>query len=94
MSWIRSEVAAEGLLVVNGVKNVAAFGFTYGFIPWTASVGYETVSAETVHVLSSRVYLHGNRSSATWQVFGSLPCSWLLRSAYGAPESEGTLRKR
>ncbi|KAJ9606384.1 hypothetical protein H2200_009345 [Cladophialophora chaetospira] len=37
------EVAAEGLLVVNGIKNVVAYGFTYGFIPWTASVGYETV---------------------------------------------------
>ncbi|KEF51967.1 uncharacterized protein A1O9_11957 [Exophiala aquamarina CBS 119918] len=38
------EVAAEGLLVVNGIKNVAAYGFTYGFIPWTTSVGYETVN--------------------------------------------------
>lgn len=37
------EVAAEGLLVVNGIKNVVAYGFTYGFIPWTESVGYETV---------------------------------------------------
>jgi len=39
------EVAAECLLMVNGMKNVAAFGFTYGFIPWTTSVGYETVCA-------------------------------------------------
>jgi hypothetical protein len=38
------EVAAEGLLVVNGIKNVVAYGFTYGFIPWTTKVGYETVS--------------------------------------------------
>ena len=37
------EVAAEGLLVVNGMKNTAAFGFTYGFIPWTTQVGYGKV---------------------------------------------------
>lgn len=38
------EVAAESLLLVNGMKNVAGWAFTYGFIPWTESVGYETVS--------------------------------------------------
>jgi hypothetical protein len=27
------------------MKNVVAFGFTYGFIPWTVSAGYETVGA-------------------------------------------------
>ena len=37
------EVAAEGLLVVNGVKNTVAFAFSYGFIPWTSKVGYSTV---------------------------------------------------
>lgn len=37
-------VAAEALLLVNGVKNVMGFGFTYGFVPWTVSAGYETVS--------------------------------------------------
>lgn len=41
------EVAAEGLLVVNGIKNVVAYGFTYGFIPWTAKVGYATVGANS-----------------------------------------------
>lgn len=38
------EVAAEALLLVNGMKNVAGFGFTYGFVPWTTSAGYKTVS--------------------------------------------------
>ena len=38
------EVAAESLLLVNGMKNVAGWAFTYGFIPWTVSVGYDTVS--------------------------------------------------
>ncbi|KAK5046000.1 hypothetical protein LTR84_008787 [Exophiala bonariae] len=37
-------VAAEGLLLVNGLKNTIAWGFTYGFIPWTESVGYAKVS--------------------------------------------------
>ena len=37
------EVAAESLLLVNGTKNVAGWAFT-GFIPWTESVGYQTVS--------------------------------------------------
>lgn len=38
------EIAVEGLLVVNGVKNIVAFGFSYGFIPWSAKVGYTVVS--------------------------------------------------
>jgi hypothetical protein len=37
------EVAAEALLLVNAMKNVVGWGFTYGFIPWTVSAGYETV---------------------------------------------------
>ncbi|KIW87102.1 uncharacterized protein Z519_12213 [Cladophialophora bantiana CBS 173.52] len=37
------EVASEALLVINGVKAVAAFGFSYGFIPWTAEAGYSSV---------------------------------------------------
>jgi hypothetical protein len=39
------EVAAEALLLVNGMKNVAGFGFTHGFVPWTTSAGYGTVSS-------------------------------------------------
>lgn len=38
------EVASEALLLINGLKAVAAFGFTYGFIPWTTSAGYASVS--------------------------------------------------
>jgi hypothetical protein len=37
------EVAAEALLLVNGLKNVVGFGFTYGFLPWTKQAGYEKV---------------------------------------------------
>ncbi|KAI9813841.1 MAG: hypothetical protein M1827_003631 [Pycnora praestabilis] len=37
-------VAAEALLVVNGLKNVVAFGFLYGIAPWVAASGYAKVS--------------------------------------------------
>ena len=37
-------VAAEALLLVNGLKNVIAFGFIYGITPWTTSAGYKNVS--------------------------------------------------
>ncbi len=36
-------VAAEGLLLVNGLKNVIAWGFTFGFVPWTTQIGYAKV---------------------------------------------------
>ncbi|KAL9611704.1 MAG: hypothetical protein Q9167_003666 [Letrouitia subvulpina] len=32
--------AAECLLVINGLKNVVAFGFTYAGVPWSQSDGY------------------------------------------------------
>jgi hypothetical protein len=38
-------VAAEGLLLVNGLKNTIAWGFTYSFVPWTTSAGYARVSS-------------------------------------------------
>jgi hypothetical protein len=38
------EVSAEALLMINGTKNAVGFGFTYGFVPWTVSAGYGTVS--------------------------------------------------
>jgi hypothetical protein len=36
-------VAADALLMVNGLKNVVAFGFTYGIVPWVTADGYEKV---------------------------------------------------
>ena len=38
------EVAAEVLLLINGMSKVIAWAFTYGFVPWTVSAGYESVS--------------------------------------------------
>ncbi len=36
-------IAAECLLLVNGSKNVIAFGFSYAAIPWVQKQGYEKV---------------------------------------------------
>lgn len=33
-------VAADALLLVNGLKNIVAFGFLYGLVPWVTKVGY------------------------------------------------------
>ncbi|KJR86558.1 uncharacterized protein SPSK_02425 [Sporothrix schenckii 1099-18] len=33
-------VNADALMLVNGTKNVVAFGFLYGIVPWVADVGY------------------------------------------------------
>lgn len=41
-------VAPEALLLVNGVKNVVAFGYAYGITPWITSVGYERVSLRSI----------------------------------------------
>ncbi|GAB7356033.1 hypothetical protein MBLNU459_g6651t1 [Dothideomycetes sp. NU459] len=33
-------VAPDALLLVNGLKNIVAFGFLYGVVPWVTTVGY------------------------------------------------------
>lgn len=33
-------VAPDALLLVNGLKNIVAFGFLYGVVPWVTKVGY------------------------------------------------------
>ena len=43
------EVAIEGMLMVNGVKELVAFAFTYGFTHWVAKVGYATVGFHPVY---------------------------------------------
>ena len=37
-------VAHEALLLINGLKNVVAFGYSYGVTPWIVSSGFEKVS--------------------------------------------------
>jgi hypothetical protein len=33
-------VNSDALLLVNGLKNIVAFGFLYGVVPWVDKVGY------------------------------------------------------
>lgn len=33
-------VAPDALLLINGLKNVVAFGFLYGVVPWISEDGY------------------------------------------------------
>jgi hypothetical protein len=33
-------VNADALLLVNGLKNIVAFGFLYGIVPWVEEAGY------------------------------------------------------
>lgn len=33
-------INADALLLVNGLKNVVAFGFLYGVVPWVSEAGY------------------------------------------------------
>lgn len=33
-------VAADALLLINGLKNIVAFGFLYGVVPWVTEDGY------------------------------------------------------
>lgn len=37
-------LAHEALLVINGLKNVVAFGYSYGVTPWIVRAGFEKVS--------------------------------------------------
>ena len=36
-------VNADALLLVNGLKNMVAFGFLYGLVPWVSVAGYVNV---------------------------------------------------
>jgi hypothetical protein len=33
-------VNSDALLLVNGLKNIVAFGFLYGVVPWVSEAGY------------------------------------------------------
>jgi hypothetical protein len=43
-------VAFEALLLVNGLKNIFAFGFSYGVIPWVTRSGFKGAFGEMVVV--------------------------------------------
>lgn len=44
-------IAAECLLVINRLKNVVAFGFTYAGVPWSQNDGYARVSGGLLFAL-------------------------------------------
>jgi hypothetical protein len=43
VSDIALPVNSDALLLVNGLKNIVAFGFLYGVVPWVEQVGYVDV---------------------------------------------------
>jgi hypothetical protein len=40
VSDVALPVNSDALLLVNGLKNIVAFGFLYGIVPWVEEVGY------------------------------------------------------
>lgn len=70
-------VAPDALLLVNGLKNIVAFGFLYGVVPWVMEVGYEatfwTQAAIFLFIMALAVPLSifGERirhTSAQWRI--------------------------
>jgi hypothetical protein len=70
-------VAFDALLIVNGVKNMFAFGFSYGVIPWIQRSGYEQAFGEMVVIQTGvmlfaiPLYIYGKQLrhiSAGWKV--------------------------
>ena len=43
-------VAFEALLLVCGLKNIFAFGFSYGVVPWITRSGYQGAFGEMVAI--------------------------------------------
>jgi len=70
-------VAFEALLLVCGLKNIFAFGFSYGVVPWIIRSGYEGAFGEMVAIqcgvmlLSVPLWYYGKKLrqiSAKWKV--------------------------
>lgn len=70
-------IAPDALLLVNGLKNIVAFGFLYGVVPWVMEVGYEaafwTQAAIFLFIMALAVPLtiFGERirhTSAQWRI--------------------------
>lgn len=70
-------VAFEALLLVNGLKNMFAFGFSYGVIPWLTRSGFQAAFGEMVGIqtgvmlLAIPLFLYGKQirhQSAGWKV--------------------------
>lgn len=70
-------VAFEALLLVNGLKNIFAFGFSYGVVPWVMRSGYSAAFGEMVVIQTGvmlfaiPMYFYGKKlrhASAMWKV--------------------------
>lgn len=70
-------VNADALELVNGLKNIVAFGFLYGVLPWVTETGYiNAFGAQAgiyvlIMLLAVPVILFGQRirhASARWKV--------------------------
>jgi hypothetical protein len=70
-------VAFEALLLVNGLKNMFAFGFSYGVVPWITRSGFEHAFGEMVVIQTGvmlfaiPLYYYGKQlrhRSAGWRV--------------------------
>ena len=71
-------VNSDVLLLVNGLKNIVAFGFLYGVIPWVDNVGYTSsfgtmagIYAGIVGVGAVLLIVYGasaRHASAQWKV--------------------------
>jgi hypothetical protein len=65
------------LLLVNGLKNIFAFGFSYGVVPWVTRSGYQNAFGEMVAIQTGvmlfavPLYYYGKQLrhvSAGWKV--------------------------
>jgi hypothetical protein len=74
-------VAADALLMINGLKNVVAFGFTDAVIPWITASGYEKV-CEVPALIGGSADRHVDRHLAPWpESFWELcyaRCLWVV----------------
>lgn len=70
-------IASEGLLLSSGLKNVFAFGFSYGIVPWVARNGFGGAFSIMVGIQCGVVlfglplWYYGKRirhASAKWKV--------------------------
>lgn len=77
-------VAPEALLLVNGLKNVVAFGYTHGITPWIVSSGFERVRFNRFTSISVNVSDHVKQSfGALAGIFIAVMLSAVFLSFFG-----------
>jgi len=70
-------VSYEALLMVNGLKNIFGFGFSYAVVPWITLSGFQGAFGTMVGIqcgimlFAIPLYLYGKRirhASASWKL--------------------------